>query len=313
MENSTKYVLVNLDGECMPKMIYAKQGDVGTRMLNFAFVQNQTSTERIVLEENTQAKARFKLPNKTAYEVECEIGTNRDSASVIIPQEALTSPGVLLVDVCLYQGENILSTSTFEIRVLESSLAEASGSVVIGGKFLNVKSLTRAQYNAIESPSNDTIYLVDDSYYSDETVITVYVGNKQIGSQGVNDSGETSVFLKRAVAQYEASYARLYSDENYNVTLAREIYTRGGSRTIGLILEERLNEDTGLSEGVAHLYAPDRILLTVGHAPYSVLEVTEDGVTFNGKSLGGGVNIGGTIGIMPNALSTSIIGELEEV
>lgn len=309
METSTKYVLVNLDGECMPKMVYAKQGDAGTRVLNFAFVQNQTSTERIVLEENTQAKARFKLPDKTAHEVECEIGTNRDSASVVIPQEALTSPGVLLVDICLYQGEFILSTSTFEIRVLESSLGESSGSVVVGGKFYNVKSLTREQFEAL-TPADDTIYLVDESN-ENETIITIYIGSAKIASGGSTSQGASSLYLVRDVEQYSAQYARLTSDENFGLMLAREVFRRyETSRTDYLYFYDEEDEETEDIKRVAKLHAMHKIILEAGD---SVLQMSDDGLYFNGKKLGsGGANVGQTVGIL-SGVTDSVIGTLEEV
>lgn len=309
METCLSHVLVNFYGECMPKMVYAKQGDAGTRMLNFAFVANQISTERIVLEKNTQAKARFKLPNKTVYEVECEIGTNRDSASVVIPQEALTSPGVLLVDICLYQGEFILSTSTFEIRVLESSLGESSGSVVVGGKFYNVKSLTREQFEAL-TPADDTIYLVDESS-ENETIITIYIGSAKIASGGSTSQGASSLYLVREVEQYAAQYARLTSDENFGLMLAREVFRRHeASRTDYLYFYDEEDEKTKDIKRVAKLHAMDKIILEAGD---SVLQMSDDGLYFNGKKLGsGGANVGQAVGIL-SGVTSSIIGQAEEV
>ncbi|MBR1382517.1 MAG: hypothetical protein IJ555_01700 [Ruminococcus sp.] len=48
---------------------------------------------------------------------------------------------------------------------------------------------------------------------------------------------------------------------------------------------EEENEDTGQIEQITKVEANHRVILQAGQ---SVLEITEEGVTFNGKSLGGG-------------------------
>ncbi len=126
------------------------------------------------------------------------------------------------------------------------------------------------------------------------------------------DFAEAILYLKKDIDQehgYHSYTASLSADDHYNVTLERALGARyDGARYAWLKLYEDLAAEINLRVA-AELYADNVVRLQGGTG---VLEVTSNGVTFNGKSLGGGVNIGGTIGIMPNALSTSIIGELEE-
>lgn len=103
-------------------------------------------------------------------------------------------------------------------------------------------------------------------------------------------------------------YSPTDSPDSYNNPITSYITAESN----GDILITRNNRPRG-SATANHSYirlAQDDITLSVAG---NNLVLSADGLKLNGKSLGGGVNIGGTVGIMPNALSTSIIGELEEV
>lgn len=141
---------------------------------------------------------------------------------------------------------------------------------------------------------NDNFEKLDPSVLADE--------------DGSIDFAEAILYLKKDIDQehgYHSYTASLSADENYNITIERVLGARyDHTRVAGLKLYE--DSEAGADLRVAaELYADNVVRLQAGEG---VLEVTADGVTFNGKSLGGsGVSIGALTAIT-SGISNSVIG-----
>lgn len=125
---------------------------------------------------------------------------------------------------------------------------------------------------------------------------------------GSIDFAEAILYLKKDIDQehgYHSYTASLSADDHYNVTIERALGARyDGARYAWLKLYEDLEAEINLRVA-AELYADNVVRLQGGTG---VLEVTSNGVTFNGKSLGGsGVSIGALTAIT-SGISNSVIG-----
>ena len=130
---------------------------------------------------------------------------------------------------------------------------------------------------------------------------------------GSIDFAEAILYLKKDIDQehgYHSYTASLSADENYNITIERALGARyEGAHEAHLKLYDDSEADVD-HRIVAELYADNVVRLQAGEG---VLEVTADGVTFNGKSLGGSSQpIGQAVGLLSGETG-SVIGTLEEV
>ena len=321
MESRTNSISVTLDGDASTKTVLVKQGDSGTRFLQFTFTNTLTSTTAITLEEDTEVKVRFKLADGTSYEVEAEKNDSRTRATAQIPTEVMLNVGRVLVDALLYQDDELISTSTFELRVVESAIGISGGQVVIGGKFYNVTAMTRQQFDAA-TPSENTVYMVDDSPQEDGSTLTIYLGSYKVATIGTGDDGTSSIFTYRDIGTFHQRQAGLSSEiitdddiQTFTLELQRLVAARGDmTRTQYLKFYDDYPEpedEEATVQSTAEMYADDVIRFKIG--TNTEVEITEEGMFFNGQKLGGGSrNIGQSVGLL-SGTSNSVIGQAEEV
>lgn len=319
MESRTNSISVTLDGDASTKTVLVKQGDSGTRFLQFTFTNTLTSTAVITLEEDTEVKVRFKLADGTSYEVEAEKNSSRTRATAQIPTEVMLNVGRVLVDALLYQDDELISTSTFGLRVIESAIGISGGQVIIGGKFYNVSAMTRQQFNAT-TPAENTVYMIDDSPQEDGSVLTIYLGSYKVATIGTGDDGTSSIFTYRDIAMFHQRQASLTSEivtdndvQTFTLELQRLVAARGDMTRIQYLkfYDDYTEDEESPIKSTAEVYADDIIRFKIG--ANTEVEITEEGVFFNGQKLGGGSrNIGQSVGLL-SGISNSVIGQAEEV
>ena len=108
----TTQIDLDLSGERMPAVVYAKQGDVSARQLDIGFIDNGPVYK---IPEAATARIWIKKPDGTAVYNEAEISGDRVLAE--LTSQSLAAAGDARAEIALYQGETLLSTSVFVIRI----------------------------------------------------------------------------------------------------------------------------------------------------------------------------------------------------
>ena len=103
---------IELSGERVPVVVYAKQGDVSARRIDIGFIDNGTVYQ---IPDGVTARIWIKKPDGTAVYNDTTIAGNRVIAD--LTSQALIAAGDARAEIALYQGEKLLSTSVFVIRV----------------------------------------------------------------------------------------------------------------------------------------------------------------------------------------------------
>lgn len=125
------------------------------------------------------------------------------------------------------------------------------------------------------------------------------------GENGFDTGGEP-IYLRQDIDQYHSYTAGMSSEGELDLTVGVK---RGSRYDPYKAAQTHYYYDEEGAVVVAET-AADIVRLRAGE---SVLEVTEEGVTFNGKPLGGGSQpIGQAVGIL-SGVTSSIIGQAEEV
>ncbi|WP_434310357.1 tail fiber domain-containing protein [Hominifimenecus sp. rT4P-3] len=103
---------IELSGERTPAVVYAKQGDVSARRIDIGFIDNGTVYQ---IPDGVTARIWIKKPDGTAVYNDTTIAGNRVIAD--LTSQALIAAGDARAEIALYQGEKLLSTSVFVIRI----------------------------------------------------------------------------------------------------------------------------------------------------------------------------------------------------
>lgn len=111
---------LDLSGERNPLTVYAKQGDVSSRLLDIGFIDNGSVYS---IPEGTAARIWIKKPDGKKVFNEAEISDNR--VNVILTNQALAASGLALAEIELYQGDTRISSSVFRIQIEEKARDEA--------------------------------------------------------------------------------------------------------------------------------------------------------------------------------------------
>ena len=111
---------VDLSGEWSPPVIYAKQGDSGSRQADIGFLDHGVPYE---MPDGTTAKVWVKKPDGTAVWNDASISGDR--VIVDLTSQMLAAAGDALAEIALYSGdEQILSCSIFILRIEKNARSE---------------------------------------------------------------------------------------------------------------------------------------------------------------------------------------------
>jgi hypothetical protein len=286
-----KTVKIDISCATPTARIREKQLDNGTRTIYATFYNSETNEDVTFTASET---FEFRIQRADGALVTSTAEYQNNQIVVTLTSEMLGVCGRARCDIRAKNGENILSGGSFFIDV--EPVANGTVSKGFSGDLTNTRMISRDDYDALAQKSTNTLYIVTD----DDDTVTLYLGEDPIaamaGSSDIRLHGH-KIYL----------FSPTDSPDSYNNPITSYVTAESN----GDILITRNNRPRG-SSTANHSYirlAQDDITLSVAG---NNLVLSADGLKLNGKSLGGGVNIGGTIGIMPNALSTSIIGELEE-
>ena len=303
--------IIKIDVSCTAAadIIEEKQLDNGTRTIEATFYNALTNTDVTFSGEET-FEIRVKRADGELVTAAAEYDENEGIIICTLTADMLGVPGRARADIRAIDGTEVLSGGSFFIDVQPLANGEASSG--ISGDVANVRKMTREEFDELESKPANTLYIVDDSYYPDEKVLSVYLGDIRIATGGSNSTENTnSLYLQRNVAARHQRYARIKADEDWNVLLAREIYEGFDPMKLEyLYLYQDEDEEENIT-GVAKLSARDKVILESQNGEVS-LEVNAEGVFVNGQRIGGGANVGRSVGIY-NGLTSSVIGVPEEV
>lgn len=170
--NPQTIISLPLSGEPSNKVVYAKQGDKNSRFLKVVFV----SWEGIIasIPSTASITARAKTTSGYSYDCKCVISDNK-YITIQLRDEAMQEAGTVVIDVVVKEGDEILSSSTFILKVTESA-SSLKGASYPKPQNLQIKKLSQAEYNAIDVKDDNTIYYVESD--TDGTV-REYLGSKQ--------------------------------------------------------------------------------------------------------------------------------------
>lgn len=117
----TTQIDIDLSGERAPTVVYAKQGDVSARQLDIGFIENGSDYE---IPDGTTARIWIKKPDGTAVYNEAVVSGGRVLAE--LTNQSLAAAGDARAEIALYQGNELLSSSVFEIRVERNARSESA-------------------------------------------------------------------------------------------------------------------------------------------------------------------------------------------
>lgn len=108
----TTQIDIDLSGERIPTVVYAKQGDSASRFLDVGFVDNGTV---FVIPTGTVARFRMRKPGGTYIYNPSTISENR--VQVEFTEQCLAMDGTALAEIELSLNEEIITTSVFQVSI----------------------------------------------------------------------------------------------------------------------------------------------------------------------------------------------------
>lgn len=117
----TTQIDIDLSGERAPVVVYAKQGDVSARQLDIGFIDKGSA---YAILDGTTARIWIKKPDGTAVYNEAVVSGGRVLAE--LTSQSLAAAGDARAEIALYQGEELLSSSVFVIRIERNARSEGA-------------------------------------------------------------------------------------------------------------------------------------------------------------------------------------------
>lgn len=285
---------VKIDVSCTtPKQIIReKQLDNGTRTIYATFYNAVTNTD-ITFDGSETFEFRIRRADGALVTANAEYES--PSIVVTLTSEMLGCAGRAQADIRAMKDDEILSGGSFAIDV--ESVANGSESKGTSGDVTNTRMLTEAEYEALETKSTNTVYLVRND---DTGLIMLYLGEQPIasiagGADTYLNGHELIVYeTPETDPEHHTNRAKSYvsADENGNLKLAKSHTPRYSDPTESYIV---------IGDDVITAYAGE-----------NELTLSADGLLLNGKKVGGSQPIGQLVGIL-SGVTDSVIGTLEEV
>lgn len=213
----TTQIDIDLSGERRPVVVYAKQGDVSARRIDIGFIDNGTVYQ---IPNGVTARIWIKKPDGTAVYNDTTIVGNRVIAD--LTSQALMVAGDARAEIALYQGETLLSTSVFVIRIEHNARSESAAE-------------SSNEFGALQNLISQVEGKLDDINAAALAAIEIGGRNLLKNSENrkfVNYSGTTSTTEENiTVAEWGATDAkRVYGTSGTN-TLAMHIQTNSSDPT----------------------------------------------------------------------------------
>lgn len=191
-------IVLDLDTEVPRAEVWAKQDDLGSRTIRATFQDNGSA---VSLSGIDHAELRVLRPDGAM--VVSEATVDGDTVTAVLPENALAVSGrgygdirlldssdncisaarfLLHIDAAAVSNEQVAQTSDFRalFQCIENEISDLF--TALGG--LSFKKLTKAEYEALETKSDTTLYFVTDG-----SKVRLYLGELPAGGGGAVTAG----------------------------------------------------------------------------------------------------------------------------